>query len=487
MTDLGSAIAETHVSVVVFVGDRAYKLKKPVRFGFLDLSTRESREAACRREVELNRRLAPDVYLGVLDIRGPDGELRDHLVEMVRMPDDRRLSSLLADGVDADDCLRALARLMAHFHAVADTSPEISAAAAPDAVAGLWRANDDEMRPFAGRFVDEATLDRVAHLAQRYLGGRRPLFDSRIDGGHVRDGHGDLLADDIFCMPDGPRVLDCLEFDDRLRWADTLADVAFLAMDLERLGRPDTARRFLASYREFSGESYPSSLVHHYIAYRAQVRAKVACLRAEQAGEAHPPPLLDLCRRHLEQGRVRLVVVGGLPGTGKSTLSERIATATGWDVLRSDEVRKELAGLPHTTPAPAAYRTALYADDVTERTYAELLRRAHRLLELGESVVLDASWVRASDRSRATDIAEATSADLAELHCVTGADVAAARLRRRGAAGGDASDATSAIAARMAQEEDPWPGGADLDTSGAPAESLAAALERLGAVWATQP
>src|SRR5207248_5092618 len=168
----------------------------------------------------------------------------------------------------------------------------------------------------------------------------------RIALGAVRDGHGDLQAEDIFCLDDGPRILDCIEFDDRLRHVDVLADVAFLAMDLERLGAPEAAATFLARYREFARESYPPSLAHHYIAARAHVRCKVACLRHRQGDDGGADAargLLDLTARHLEAARVRLVLVGGLPGTGKSTVAAALADATGWVVLRSDEVRKDVA------------------------------------------------------------------------------------------------------------------------------------------------
>src|SRR5581483_3046240 len=259
-----------------------YKLKKPVSFEFADFSDRTLRERACHREVELNRRLAPDVYLGVADVLGEDGRPCDHLVVMRRMPADLRLAQLVRDGRPVDGVLGDIARRIAAFHAGAATSEEIAAAGRRDAVRAVWEASFDELAPFTGPVLDAEACRRVEHLVRRYLAGRAPLFDHRIALGAVRDGHGDLLA-----------------------------DVAFLAMDLERLGAPDAAARFLARYREFAGETYPPSLADHYIAARAHVRCKVACFRHAQgdaAAAGASRALLDLAARHLEAARVRLVL-----------------------------------------------------------------------------------------------------------------------------------------------------------------------------------
>lgn len=472
---MNAAVAETHVSVLVFVGDRAYKLKKPVALGFLDFSTREAREAACRREVELNRRLAPDVYLGVADVVGPDGHPCDHLVVMRRMPAARRLAALVRAGVDVEDGVRRVARLVAAFHERAATSDEIAAAGSVASVRRNWEDNFQQMAPFVGTVLDPERAGRVELLARRYLDGRSALFARRASSGLVRDGHGDLLAEDVFLLDDGPRVLDCIEFDDRLRWGDVLADVAFLAMDLERLGTPDLAARFLDWYREFSGHPHPTSLAEHYVAYRAHVRSKVACLRHAQgdptaAGEA--ADLLALCRLHLERGRVRVALVGGLPGTGKSTLSAGLADAPGWSLLRSDEVRRDLG----RNAGPGAYRSGAYGDASVEVTYRELLSRARMALGLGESVVLDASWRHEGWRAMARQVAEEACADVVELRCEAPVEVAAARIAARP---DGLSDARTGTLAAMTADFDPWPEAAAIDTTGEPATSVAAALEHL--------
>jgi len=484
----GPAVAETHSGIVFFTGDRAYKLKKPVDLGFLDFRRLQARQAACHREVELNRRLAPDVYLGVADVYGPDGQPCEHLVVMRRLPPGRRLSALAVSGQPVSAGLRRLARLLAAFHARAETSPQIAAAASRDALAGRWEANAAEMRQFTGPVFDPAVTERVLTLARGYLAGREPLFAARRAAGRARDGHGDLLADDIFLLDDGPRVLDCLDFDDALRWDDVLADVAFLAMDLERLGRPGLAGEFLAAYREFAGDNWPGSLAHHHIAYRAQVRAKVTAVAASQAGGdagrrqqavASARDLLALSARHLEAGRVRLIIIGGLPGTGKSTLARRVAGALGAVVLRTDELRKELAGLAPGTPAPAGFGQGMYAPEMTGKTYRELLGRARTALAGGETVVADASWHDPQWRDAARAVAAETSSELAEFRCVLPLEAIMNRITGRSGSG-DASDATTEVVRRLAASLAPWPTAVEVDTGVPPAEVAATVLDALG-------
>jgi aminoglycoside phosphotransferase family enzyme/predicted kinase len=470
-------VAETHTGTLFFLGDRVYKVKKPVRFEFLDFSTVAAREDACRREVALNRRLSPDVYLGVATILDPDGRPCDHAVVMRRMPDDRRLSHLLRAS-EAADRLREVARTLAAFHARAETSPEISAAGSPETIRLAWRDNLDEIDRFAGRSLHATRLARIRELAMRYVAGRRPLFELRVAHGKIRDGHGDLLADDIFCLPDGPRILDCIEFGDALRYGDVASDVAFLAMDLEHRGRPDLAARFLLDYREFSGDNPPTSLIHFSIAHRALVRAKVACLRAEQTGHEAlgARRLVELALAHLERARPRLVMVGGFPGTGKTTLAHALARARGFAHLHSDETRKELFGADPGARIHEAFRAGIYRSGATRDTYRELLRRALALLRMGESVVIDASWTDRSLRDRAAATAAEAVADLTELRCWVPASIAAARIRTRTAG---PSDATEEIASLMAEAADPWPGAVRLDAARPPDEVLGKALGAL--------
>jgi aminoglycoside phosphotransferase family enzyme/predicted kinase len=471
------AVEETHISTVFLTGDRAYKLKKDVRLPFLDWTARGAREAACHDEVRLNRRIAPDVYLGVADVV-QDGAPCDHLVVMRRMPADRRLSRLVSAGVDVGEGIDAIAAAMADFHAGAARSADVERWTSTTAVRRNWADNIAVLADEGGAILDPAQVRRVAALAERYLDGRDALFSERSARGFHVDGHGDLLADDVYLLEDGPRILDCLEFAPQLRAVDVLDDVAFLAMDLERLGAPDEAARLVAAYDRHSGEAHPATLLHHFVAYRAGVRAKVACIRRTEGDEragADAVDLLALALRHLEAGQVRLILVGGLPGTGKSTLSAAMCGRAGWRLLRSDVIRKELAGLDPSTPAPAEFGEGLYDATHSARTYHLLLERAARLLRLGETVVLDATWLDPHRRAEAVAVATETASELVELRCVAPAELAAERLLSRPAS--DPSDATPDVAAVMAQRARPWPEAREIDTTTTVVASVDRALE----------
>ncbi len=475
-------VAETHSAAVFFFGDRAYKVKKPVDLGFLDFRSREDREAICHREVELNRRLAPDVYLGVADVHDPAGVVCDHLIVMRRLPASGRLSTRVRAGADVDGQLWKLAHDLAAFHAAARHGPDVVRQATVEATRARWSANTAALTDQVGVVFDDLTVGRVHGMACRYLDGRGALFEERIARGRACDGHGDLLADDIFCLDDGPRVLDCIEFDDALRFGDALADVAFLAMDLDDLGRPDLASRFLQAYGEHAADSWPDSLAHHHIAYRAQVRAKVNAIRAGQGDDAaadHARRLLALAERHLEAGRVRLVLIGGLPATGKTTLAQAVADRMPATVLRSDVTRKELAGHPAGIHVPAAFGEGLYDRANTARTYETLLSRAEVALHHGETVLLDASWTDPRWRADARAVGARTHADVVELRCEAPAEVTFERMHRRAMVGDDASDATPEIAVAMAATLRDWSEATSIDTASEPSAAVDAAMRRV--------
>ena len=457
-------IRETHTGIVVLIGDRCYKGKKPIATGFLDFRSVERRDAACRNELSLNRRLAPDVYLGIAHLTSPDGECREPILVMRRLPDRLRLSHLVTTRTLADKDLQRLVEQLCTFHARAERGSVIDECGTAASVLARWRANIAEIRGFHDQIPPERVLAEIDQHAARYTSGRQRLFDRRITEHRIVDGHGDLIADDIFCLPDGPRILDCLDFDDRLRFVDCIDDVAFLAMDLEFLGRPDLAQDMVGRYRDLAGDTAPRSLVHHYTAYRALVRAKVDCIQHSQGVEhaglsATRHTLLTL--EHLRAGAVRLGLVGGLPGTGKSTLATRLAEAASAVVVSSDSVRDELRRSGVLRGEPGAYRRGLYSPAAISAVYDTMLGRAEEHLRNGESVVVDASWSDLQERRRARELAENTASTLVQFRCACPPTVSAQRIADRTVG---FSDATAAIADRMSTDADPWTDAVTIDT-----------------------
>jgi hypothetical protein len=302
------------------------------------------------------------------------------------------------------------------------------------------------------------------------------LFAVRVAADQICDGHGDLQANDVYCLDDGPRIIDCLEFDDVLRYGDVAADVAFLVMDLERLGAPTAAERFVHYYEECAGAPLPDSLLHLYVALRAYVRIKVACLRHAQ-GEVlagrEAAALLALAQAHLDRARIRLVLVGGLPGSGKSTLAAALGTALDAPVLRSDEMRQQLVRSEAHDVGEPVFGRGRYTHQKIEDVYGAMIGAAGEQLSLGRTVILDASWIDASHREQARRVAEESGADVTELQCVAPSEVREARIVARRHDATDPSEATVEVARAMAQRESPWTSATTIDTTGDP-ESVAA-------------
>jgi aminoglycoside phosphotransferase family enzyme/predicted kinase len=478
MSGCSIQVIETHVSWLIIMSDRVYKIKRPVIFPFIDLHDSTARDRACRAEVNLNRRLSPDVYLGVGTFVDPDGAI-EPVVVMRRLPEDRSLTSLIERADPAlPRCLDEIAVQMASFHRGADRGRQVERDCTSGAVQQLWRRNLAELRA-AMNVLPSEMIDQIGQMGENFLAGRNDLFAGRIEKRRAVDGHGDLLAADVFCLDDGPRLLDCLEFDESLRHVDTLLDMASLAAEVERLGRLDLADHLLRRYQRAAGDAWPASLEHFYMAYRALVRAKVACL-GDREPTAAATGLLSMAQDHLRAGTVRLVLVGGLPGTGKSTLATGASHATRSTLLRSDVVRRELESVAVISPTAGEFGVGRYEPERTDAVYSELLRRAEPRLRLGDTVILDATWARRSWRDAARQVAVRTRSELIELRCEAPRAVADRRLVERARDTVDPSDATPAVAHTMATVYDDWPESTAVNTAVPVTDTLGAVLDGLG-------
>jgi aminoglycoside phosphotransferase family enzyme/predicted kinase len=497
-------VRQTHISVVFLAGTFAYKLKKPVNLGFLDFTTLEKRRHFCEEEVRLNRRLAKSVYLGVVPITADgridgdgDGETVDWAVKMERLPEGASLHDRLKRGEVEGPLVESLAGRVAEFHASAERGPRISEFGRFDVVAANALENFTQAAPMIGRTVSRTVFDRLRARTEETLERLRPLIDSRAARGVPCDTHGDLHLDHVYHFPDRARpddliAIDCIEFNERYRFADPVADAAFLVMDLIFRGRRDLAERFAAAYFHATGDTDGAALIPFYVAYRAMVRGKVEGFqlaekeipqeeRTAAQRRARARWLLALGELDEPASRPALVLVGGLPGSGKSTLARALAERGGFTVIRSDVVRKELAGLDPRVPARDAFDRGIYTSEMSTRTYAECLRRAEETLFDGGRVIVDANFRAEDQRRLMLDAAARWCAPVLFLHCRTRADVARRRLSARR---DDASDADVAIYEKLAAGwQEPGPESRavlrEIDTNGEERHSQGQAMEAL--------
>lgn len=449
-------LIETHISWVFLAGDRVVKIKRPVHLPFVDHSSPERRRVSCEEEVRLNRRLTDDVYLGTVPIThaverlavGGDGGPFDTATLMRRLPADRMLDALLASGTAPDDLAELLAHRLIPFHRDAAERCDRELDGSAGAVVAIVTENLDELRGFSGGPLGALQLAFVDESMRAFLADAGPLLEQRVRDGWVREGHGDLRAEHICLEEDTVQIFDCVEFSRSIRCADVASDLAFLLMDLGRLGTEPTASELERRYRG-AGFDLPVGLVRFYRAHRALVRAKICCLT--MAGGLRPhhelateaAVYLDLATRAASTVRPFLMAMTGLSGTGKSTVAAAVARATGADLVSSDLARKALAGV--TGPAAAAVGEGLYSADWNERTYELLMARAEESLRAGRPVVLDATFLDDRWRSRAADLASAAAVKLLLVETVCEEPVAAARIAARAARGNSASDADLGI------------------------------------------
>lgn len=449
-------LIETHMSWVVLAGDRVIKIKRPVHFGFVDHTRIEQRRHSCEEEVRLNRRMTEDVYLGTIPVIqsgnrlfvGADGVLFDWAVLMRRLPADRMLDTLLSGGSAPGDAVDLLARHLIPFHrekaAICDRETVGSAAT----MTAVVTANLDELRGVGGS-IESLQFTLVEESMRCFMREHAPLFQQRVNEGWVKDGHGDLRAEHICLEENGPvQIFDCVEFSPSIRCADIASDLAFLLMDLDRLGAETTASGLAGRYRE-AGIDLPTRLLRFYQAHRALVRAKIDALTMAGGIQSHSgladeaADYLNVAARAVLTVKPFLLAMTGLSGTGKSTVASSIACATGADLLSSDLVRKEMAGV--TGPAAAAWGEGIYSADWNERTYQRLIMRADRALREGRPVVLDGTFLDKRWRELAAQLASIASTPFLLVETVCDESVVAARIAARAATETSASDASSAI------------------------------------------
>jgi aminoglycoside phosphotransferase family enzyme/predicted kinase len=454
-------VRQTHISWVFLAGDLVYKLKKPIRLAFLDYSTPELRRRWCLAEVELNRRLAPSTYLGVALIRRRgqgfelsavgdlDGAAEDSLVVMRRLPADEMLDRRLARGAAGRAEIDQVAAKLADFHS--KSAERGDPYGLPATIEETVQANLAECAPFAGDTVSGSRLARLEEFTRSYFAQNVPRLWRRVRQGRIRDGHGDLRAEHV-CLRPELEIFDCIEFSERLRCNDVASEIAFLAMDLDFLGHPQLGEEFANRYAKVSGDGELLDLLPFYECYRAVVRGKVESLRSRE-DEVEPQEreaARERARRYFRIGArfaagrrsPELIVVCGLSGSGKSTAARTLGDLTGFPVVSSDVVRKDLAGIPRFTRLDGKAMDALYGAELTRRTYEELASQADELLGSGRGVVLDATFRDAAHRRTVTVVGSARGVPVVFVECRAPEERVRERLRVRAHDVSDADEET---------------------------------------------
>lgn len=498
-------VRQTHISVVFLAGEFVYKIKKPVDLGFLDFSTLEKRRHFCQEEVRLNRRLAPHVYLDVVGVtqrgdalmfEGP-GEAIEWAVKMQRLPDEATFERQLEQGQVAGPLMAELGRRVATFHAAADRSPYIARFGKFEVVAKNARENLQQAAEHVGDAISRPVLQELQKSVEASLADNRERIQQRAARGVPCDTHGDLRPDHVYLFPDRDPpedivVIDCIEFSERFRFADPVADMAFLVSELRFQGHGKLAGEFAEAYFAAAADDEGRHLLPFYTSYRAAVRGKVESIKASEAEVPAPQReaalvraraywLLALAALAQPKARPALVLVGGLPGSGKSTLAAELSAAADFEVIRSDVVRKELAGIAAGTSASESFGQGIYSSEWNQRTYDECSRRAEAALFEGRRVIVDASFRDDAARKQFLDAARRWSLPCLVLVCQADAQVIRQRLDARQ---GDASDADWKIYRQAAQHWQPpsaavTPHWRAIDTSQSRADSLGKALEVL--------
>jgi aminoglycoside phosphotransferase family enzyme/predicted kinase len=452
---------QTHISHVFLADPYVYKLKKAVRFPFLDFSTPAQREHFCREEVRLNDRLCPSVYLDVIPITrdaggrltlGGHGEVLEHVVWMRRLPAERMLMHLVARDRVTRGMIEALAAKLAAFHAGAPSGPEIAMHADPDRLAARWMENIRGAEAFAGTLLAPEDHAVLADFGPTFVRTHETLLRARQQAGRIREGHGDLHAEHVCFidapvpaggdrgpLPPGIYVFDCIEFSQPLRCNDVAYEIAFLAMDLERLERPDLARHLIAAYATAADDPLVSTLLPFYGGHLACVRGKVEGLEsiAPDVDAADRAAAEALARRHFalavryawQAAGPAVIACGGLSGSGKSTLAAELATRMGFVLLATDAIRRRAAGA--TGSRAAAYGNGLYSAAAREAVYETLCVEADAALAAGHGVIADATFIREADRRRLATVARRHRLPCAFVECRAREDVIRRRLEVR--------------------------------------------------------
>jgi uncharacterized protein len=489
-------LLETHISWVFLAGEYAYKVKKPVRLPFLDFGTLEARRRCCDEELRLNRRTAPELYLGVSPIAaGPQGlrvdaagEPVEYAVRMRRFAQDALADAMARRGGLGANEIDALAATIAAFHGAVPAAPRDGAFGDHERVTRPALANFAEIVPAPG---DAARLDRLRRWTRGEGDRLREAFAARRRDGFVRECHGDLHLRNIVFVEGRPLLFDAIDFSPDLRWIDVASEVAFLVMDLLEHGLDSQAWRFLNAYLEATGDYAGVRVLRYYLVYRAMVRAKVIRLRALDGEYLRYVALADFLA---VSARPALVLMHGLAGSGKTTVAQALLERVGAVRVRSDVERKRLFGLDAAARTHSELYAGIYALEATRRTYERLHQVVRDVVGAGRTVIVDAASLRREDRDGFAALARELGAAFLVVSCRASPAELHRRVALRASTMRDASEAGVEVLERQIATQEPLAAdelacAVPVDTEGdlqSAVEAVAARLSRADALTSVE-
>jgi uncharacterized protein len=442
-------LVQTHISYVFIAGDIVYKIKKPVNFGFLDFTSLEKRKFYCEEELRLNKRLAPSIYLDVAPIAedssgnlilGSGGKVVEYAVRMKKLPQDRMLKTLLSKGQADEKVIDAVANKIAAFHQLAETGGRIDDMGSIATIRHNQDENFAQTVNYINVTIPQYQNNFIKEYVENFLAQKKTLLEKRVANHKIRDCHGDLHLEHI-CITDEIIIFDCIEFNERFRFGDVAAEVAFLTMDLDFNGYAWQAEAFVRSYLKYSGDTDLPVLLNFYRCYYAYVRGKVISFRLDQKeiplGERaqiikSAESYFDLAYTYAArlEGPV-LILTSGLMGSGKSYQARNFAARLGARIIRTDLLRKEILNIVPTERHHVQFGAGIYSEDISRLTYDKAYELAAQAIRLGTPVIIDASFKKRTERQRAMELAQQLSVPFFLIECVCSDEIIKIRLEKR--------------------------------------------------------
>ena len=439
---------ETHVSWVILTGKYAYKIKKPVNFEFLDFSTLEKRKYYCEEELRLGQQFASEIYLAIVPITGTiaqpqingTGPILEYAIKMCEFPQENLLSTLLKQGHLTENIIDQLGELIADFHKKTPVAAQNSRFGLPSEIHAPAIQNFEQIVPLLSNPTDINQLERLEIWTNRQFQQHHTLLKERKKQGFIRDCHGDLHLANIILYNNKPLLFDRLEFNEDLRWTDVIADLAFLMMDLTEKKKIGFANQLVNTYLHSTGDYQGLALLPYYLVYRAIVRAKIALFRLEQPGLSDKEHkkiqkeyynFIKLAELYTLPSKPCLIITHGFSGSGKTTTAKNSVNYCGAIQISSDIIRKQLFHIPLHTSSNSGLNSGIYTTQATKETYKKLETLAEVIIKANFTVIVDAAFLKHSQRDSFYKLANRLKVPFYILHCKENDSEIQQRIKKR--------------------------------------------------------